>query len=206
MGRCLSPCDGSATTEAYGAVVADVRSALIADPQGVVDAVHRRMARLAEQERYEDAGLHRDRLSAFLRGSARTQRLSSLAQCRELVAARRLDNGRWEMHVVRYGRLAAAGVLRPGESGRAFAAGLVASAETVTPGPGPTPAASASETECVLRWLETPGLRLYDIDGTWTCPIGGAGGHLATVVVAESGRDAVVPFDERRMVATVHQP
>ncbi|HYJ69987.1 MAG TPA: DEDD exonuclease domain-containing protein [Nocardioidaceae bacterium] len=206
MGRCLSPCDGSATTEAYGAVVADVRLALIADPQGVVDAINRRMALLSEQERYEDAGLHRDRLSAFLRGSARTQRLSSVTGCRELVAARRLDNGRWEMHVIRHGRLAAAGVLRPGDSGRQFAAGLVASAETVTPGPGPTPAATASETECVLRWLETPGIRLVDIDGTWTCPIGGAGGHLATVVVAESGRDSVIPFDERRMVATVHQP
>jgi DNA polymerase III subunit epsilon len=206
MGRCLSPCDGSASPEAYDAVVAQVRHALIADPQGVVDAVTRRMERLAGQERYEDAGMHRDRLGAFLRGSARTQRLAAVTGCRELVAARGLDNGRWEMHVVRHGRLAAAGVLRPGESGRQFAAGLVASAETVTAGPGPTPAASAAETECVLRWLESSGIRLVDIDGTWTCPLGGAGRHVATLVAAEAGRDSVIPFDERRMLSTVHQP
>jgi DNA polymerase III subunit epsilon len=206
MGRCLSPCDGSASPETYDAVVAQVRHALIADPQGVVDAVTRRMERLAAQERYEDAGMHRDRLGAFLRGSARTQRLEAVTGCRELVAARRLDNGRWEMHVVRHGRLAAAGVLRPGESGRQFAAGLVASAETVTAGPGPTPAASAAETECVLRWLESSGIRLVDIDGTWTCPLGGAGRHVATLVAVEAGRDSVIPFDERRMLSTVHQP
>jgi DNA polymerase-3 subunit epsilon len=206
MGRCLSPCDGSAAPDAYDAVVVAVRQALLADPQGVVDAVQRRMEMLAMQERFEDAGLHRDRLGAFLRGSARTQRLSSLTRCPQVVAARRLESGRWEMHVVRHGRLAAAGVLRPGESGRQFAAGLVASAETVTLGLGPTPAASASETECVLRWLESPGIRLVEIDGTWTCPLGGAGRHVATITVAESGRESVVPFDERRLLSTVHQP
>jgi len=110
------------------------------------------------------------------------------------------------MHVIRYGRLAAAGVLRPGESGRTFAASLVASAETVITGPGPTPAASAAETECVLRWLESPGIRLYDIDGIWTCPLGGAGGQVATMSAADSGRESVVPFDERGVLSTVHQP
>jgi DNA polymerase III subunit epsilon len=206
MGRCLSPCDGSASVDAYDAVVSSVREALIADPAAVISAVTRKMATLSAQERFEDAGVHRDRLSAFLRGSARTQRLSALTGCPEVVAARRLDNGRWEMHVVRHGRLAAAGVLRPGESGRAFAAGLVASAETVLTGPGPTPAASASETECVLRWLESPGIRLFDIDGTWTCPLGGAGGRIAALSTAESGRDKVIPFDERGVLSTVHQP
>jgi len=58
----------------------------------------------------------------------------------------------------------------------------------------------------VLRWLETPGIRLVEIDGTWTCPLGGAGRHVTTIAVAESGRDAVVPFDERRLLSTVHQP
>ena len=47
---------------------------------------------------------------------------------------------------------------------------LVAAAEVVTPGHGPTPAASAEETECVLRWLEQPGIRLVSLTGTWACP------------------------------------
>ena len=52
---------------------------------------------------------------------------------------------------------------------------LVATAETVVPGPGPTPAASAEETECILRWLETPGVRLAQVDGSWSLPVDGAG-------------------------------
>jgi DNA polymerase-3 subunit epsilon len=31
------------------------------------------------------------------------------------------------------------------------------------------------ETECVLRWLETPGVRLVQVEGTWSLPALGAG-------------------------------
>ena len=51
----------------------------------------------------------------------------------------------------------------------------MATAETVVPRPGPVPAASAEETECVLRWLETPGVRLVEVDGEWSLPARGAG-------------------------------
>ncbi|MGB7424046.1 MAG: endonuclease, partial [Ornithinimicrobium sp.] len=32
------------------------------------------------------------------------------------------------------------------------------------------------ESELILDWLETPGTRLVDLEGVWTCPVGGAGG------------------------------
>jgi DNA polymerase-3 subunit epsilon len=28
--------------------------------------------------------------------------------------------------------------------------------------------------ECVLRWLDSPGVRLVEVDGTWSCPAHGA--------------------------------
>ncbi len=44
----------------------------------------------------------------------------------------------------------------------------------VYPDPGPTPAASAEETETILRWLESPGVRLVRVDGGWSLPAFGA--------------------------------
>ena len=50
------------------------------------------MALLADDERFEEAGVHRDRLAAFVRAAARTQRLSALTRIPQLVAARREDD------------------------------------------------------------------------------------------------------------------
>ena len=56
---------------------------------------------------------------------------------------------------------------------------LRASAEAVLPSPAPAPAGTAEESEKILRWLEAPGVRLVDLDGQWTCPVGGAGAARA---------------------------
>ncbi|WP_344773783.1 DEDD exonuclease domain-containing protein [Nocardioides panacisoli] len=175
MGRCLSPCDGSADSDTYAAVVRQLRDALLRDPDDVVEIVNEKMTTLAEQERFEEAGVQRDRLASFVRAAARSQRLTSLTRCPEVVAARREDDGRWTVHVVRYGRLAAAGVIPPGALATAYVDQLRASAETVLPAVGPVPAATAEESERILRWLEQPGVRLVEVDGEWTCPVAGAG-------------------------------
>lgn len=206
MGKCLSPCDGSADETAYGTVVGQLRVTLSQDPDQVVHAAAARMSVLAADERFEEAGIHRDRLAAFIRAAARTQRLSALSRCPEIIAARREDDGRWSVHVVRHGRLAAAGVIPPGSDAHAYVAQLKASAETVTQGPGPTPAASAEESEVILRWLEAPGIRLVEVDGEWTCPIAGASRHLAVHDAVNESRKSLVPFDDRRELATAHQP
>lgn len=206
MQRCLSPCDGSVDATAYAAVVRQLRDSLLRRPDEVVDAINARMSALAGDERFEEAGVHRDRLAAFVRAAARTQRLAALTRCPEVVAARREDDGRWAVHVVRFGRLAAAGVIPSGTDAHTYVAGLRASAETVRPGPGPVPAATAEETEKVLRWLESPGIRLVDVDGEWTCPVAGATRHLAIHDAVNQSRLSLVPFADRRELGTVHQP
>lgn len=177
MARCLAPCDGSTDPQTYAAVVRQLRDTLLRRPDDVVDLVQAKMSALAEQERFEEAAHHRDRLADFIRGAARTQRLSALTGCPEVVAARRDDDGRWSVHVVRHGRLAAAGMIPTGSDALVFVAGLRASAETVLPASGPAPAASAEESERILRWLEAPGVRLVDVVGDWVCPVAGAGRH-----------------------------
>lgn len=206
MGRCLAPCDGSADPATYALLVDQLRRALLDDPDGVVDVIQQRMTRLADDERFEEAGVHRDRLATFLRASARTQRLSAITGCPEVVAARREDDGRWAVHVIRFGRLAAAGVIPQGADAHDYVAGLRAGAEHVASGPGPVPTASAEETERILRWLEQPGIRLVDVDGEWVCPVAGATRHLALHDAVEHSRLSLVPFDEQRGLTTEHRP
>jgi DNA polymerase-3 subunit epsilon len=206
MGRCLSPCDGSVDETTYAAVVRQLRDNLLRRPDDVVELIGRRMAALAERERYEEAGVHRDRLAAFVRAVSRTQRLTALTRIPHLVAARREESGRWAAHVIRHGRLAAAGVIPPGADAHLYVAELVASGETVHGGPGPVPAATAEETERILRWLEAPGVRLVEVDGEWTCPVGGATRHLALHDAVNQSRLDLVPFDERRDLPVAARP
>ncbi len=197
MGRCLAPCDGGADPLTYAAVVRQLRENLLCRPDDVVEAIERRMSSLAEHQRFEEAGVDRDRLAAFVRATARTQRLAALTRCPEVIAARREDDGRWAVHIVRHGRLAAAGVIPAGADARLYVHQLRASAETVAKPPGPVPAATAEETEKVLRWLETPGIRLVDIEGEWVCPVAGATRHLAIYEAADRSRVMLMPFDEQ---------
>jgi DNA polymerase-3 subunit epsilon len=65
MGRCLSPCDGRTDRERYGELVRWLVSSLSTGPGELLEALERRMARLAEAERYEEAASVRDRLRAL---------------------------------------------------------------------------------------------------------------------------------------------
>lgn len=206
MGRCLSPCDGTVDAAGYGTVVRQLRDALLSSPDRVVEAINDKMTLLADGERFEEATVHRDRLSAFVRAAARTQRLSAAAACPEIIGARREDDGRWAVHVVRYGRLAAAGVIPPGADAHHYVDQLAASAETVAGGPGPIPAATAEESEQVLRWLEQPGVRLVRVEGQWSCPVGGAGRQLPIYDAIGQSKLQAAPFTDPRELRLSSRP
>ncbi|MGI8614144.1 MAG: DEDD exonuclease domain-containing protein [Nocardioidaceae bacterium] len=206
MGRCLSPCDGAVDSESYLSEVHRLRRALTCDPAAVVQALSAKMLALAAAERFEDAGTQRDRLGAFVRGTARAQRLSALSRCPQVVAALQRDDRGWDVHVIRNGRLASAGVMAGPVSAPEFVARLIASAETMEGGPGPAPSATPAESERLLRWLESPGVRLVDVRGEWSCPVSGAARHVVGLDAAGAAHGELVPFDERRSLTTVHQP
>jgi DNA polymerase-3 subunit epsilon len=182
MGRCGAPCAGRETVAAYAIHVEAVHLAFTADPGLLVDRVRARINALARQERYEEAAARRDRLSTFVRSAARAQRMAALAAVDQLVAARRRDMGGWELHVIRYGRLAGAECSPPGVDPRPYVDALIATAETVQAAPAPLPAATAEETECISRWLDLPGTRLVRVDGSWTMPWPAAAAYLAEVM------------------------
>lgn len=175
LGRCLAPCTGELDAEVYAAEVERLRRSLAADPVEVVERATDRMRELAREERYEDAAVWRDRLRAALRGVDRTQRLRQLTDESEIVVAAPGAEG-WEVHVVRHGRLAGAGVLPRTTAPGPWVEALLATSEEVAPGHGPAPSAGVEETETVLRWMETPGVRL--VRGRWQVPLAGAARHL----------------------------
>lgn len=178
LGRCPAPCLGAVDAATYAELADRAREALTGDPRAIETAVRRRLDALVHDQRFEDAGRWRDRLHEFARAAARGQELAALAALPELVAARPTFARGWELHVVRHGRLAGAGVVAPGVDPRPHVEATVAAAEHVDPAAGPVPAALPAETERVLRWLEAPGTRLVRVDGpgAWSLPAYGAGG------------------------------
>ncbi|MHA7126893.1 DEDD exonuclease domain-containing protein [Janibacter indicus] len=174
MGRCSAPCTGEVPVEDYAVTVAEAAAVLVGDSRAAVAALRERMAALSSQERFEEAGALRDRLADLVRAASRSQRATPLASTAELVAARRTAHGGWDLVCVRHGRLAGSSHSPVGADPMPYVAALRASAEVVAPPTGPGTSALPEETELVLRWLEAEGTRLVDIDGEWTCPVGGA--------------------------------
>ncbi len=191
MGRCGAPCDGRESIDEYAQHVDAARTAVTSDPGALVTAVTRRISRLSESQRFEEAAAHRDRMATFVRIAARSQRITGLAACRELVAARRGPDLGWEIALVRHARLAGTATVARGLDPWPTVEALVATGEHVAA--RTSPSASAEETECVLRWLDSPTTRLVRVDGTWASPVRGAAAwaeHGAVTSWDVSGGDA----------------
>ena len=194
MGRCGAPCTGAQSVEEYAAIVEEALDLLTGRARGVLTLLRTRIEELSSRERYEDAQVVRDRLVALTRGTARAQRLDPMARMSELVAARRATLGGWELVCVRHGRLAGTSLSPRGADPMPYVAALRASAEVVSAPPPPATAATPEETEKVLRWLEQPGVRIVDLEGTWACPVGGAGAVRAELEPLEVARAQVRGF------------
>lgn len=173
MGRCASPCDHSISPVDYAEVADAVRAAWSVDIRPVLGANRRRLATLIAQQRFEEAAQIAVRLETVARTATRHHRLRALARCAQIVAAAPASDGGWDIHVVRWGRLAASAHARPGESAPTVSADAVAAAEAVRrPTPG-LPAATIEEAERVAAWLERPGVRLLECDDEWAWPLFG---------------------------------
>ncbi len=169
LGHCCAPCELGEGAAAYEEVAAAAKAILDGDVREVVAAAERRLTRLVAEERFEEAATVHRRLESFRGGSRRHHRVSALAACPEIVAARPSGGG-WEIHVIRYGRLAAAEIAARGDNARDVAESAARSAQSVTPPVPPLPAATIEETERIADWLESDGVRIIEIDGGWSWP------------------------------------
>lgn len=102
MHRCEAPCVGAQSSDSYSGIAAQVRELLHGDASLVESELRQKMSDLALEERFEDALLIRNRLSAFARGVGRGQQIRSLSRVREIVIRKDRD-----LLLIRHGKLAA---------------------------------------------------------------------------------------------------
>lgn len=168
MGRCAAPCLLGDAAKSYHDVVHALEESWSGNIDAVIDGVAGRLRSLAAQLRYEEAGELSRRLEHYVATSQRLARLRALAACPEIVAGLPAAGG-WDIHVIRYGRLAAATHASSSRARKAADDARV-QAETVLPASTGLPACTVEEAERVADWLELPGIRLIEIEGTWAWP------------------------------------
>lgn len=182
MGLCAAPC----VIEGAGdPAVIIARTALRGEVSQIQAHLRAHIAALAATQRYEEAREARERLRAVLVGASRAESLRVWAR-QPLVIGARPGSGVWELAVVKWGRLAGVGVLRPGQDVDAVVDECVTHAEHV---PEPTAvgdAATAEETQLLANWLTAQDCRLarisaaappiaYSIDSAARVPLPPAG-------------------------------
>lgn len=195
LGRCGAPCAGKESIEEYTTTVITVRDVIAGTNDALLWRLRADLDRLSLAQRFEDAATHRDQLAALVRALDRGQRLAALAAVPELVAARPDGSGGWHLAVLRYGRLASAGVAPQGTRPMPVVDTLVACAETVRPSEDPLRGAPADEVHVLYRWLTTGGTRLVRSARPWSEPAGAAGSWRGWLDRAVAGRTPYAAVD-----------
>ena len=174
MKKCGAPCVGKESVDTYASHVMTTRVSLHHDATAILNSINQRMKELAEQERFEEAAELRNRLSSFIRGTARGQRIRSLTRVPHLIAALPLSPQSWEFVVIRYGRLAGT-AQGTSINYKDVIESLTLTADVVVDNGEILPASHHEEVEVLLRYLSQEGVRLVDLDGEWSLPIFGSG-------------------------------
>ncbi len=174
MKKCGAPCVGKESVDSYSSHVLTTRISLHHDATSILNSINQRMKELAHQERFEEAAELRNRLSSFIRGTARGQRIRSLTRVPHLIAALPISPQQWEFVVIRHGRLA--GSAHGNSSNyRDVIESLNLTADLVVDNGEILPASHHEEVEVLLRYLSHDGIRLVDIQGEWCMPTFGSG-------------------------------
>jgi DNA polymerase-3 subunit epsilon len=103
--------------------------------------------------------------------SVRSHRLANLFEINELIAAQANSSGGWEIHIIRNGRLAGAGIAEPGVDPLPIIEALVATSDHSTQD------VLTEETLAIANWLDQPGVRLVRTSSPLSMPTH-CGGHL----------------------------
>jgi DNA polymerase III subunit epsilon len=190
----VSPCPAGrdVSAEQYRPAAASAMGLIDGLDNAALAAAARRIAELAERQRYESAARLRDHTVAAVEVLWRGQRLRALAAVPELIAAAPDGEGGWQLAVVRHGRLAAAATARRGVPPMPVVEAIEAGAQVVLPEPAPLGGALVEETGLIARWLAAPGVRIVRTAGEqgWCSPLRSAGPWAQWAAAARSARVA----------------
>jgi DNA polymerase III subunit epsilon len=148
MHRCLAPCDGRVGPERYEELVRSLVSSL-STPGGLLGTLEARMRDLADQERFEEAALARDRVRALAEALARARIDGWLLGTGELVL-RDADGHRF--------RLRRGGLIR---------------SEDDRPLGAPCPRDRADELSALRAWVVRNDVRVESTDVPFAEPVAG---------------------------------
>jgi len=164
LGVAMCPCAGQADHRRYADAVVAVQRAFAGDAGPIAEHLRARMTDLAAAQRFEEAAMARDRLSA-LEGAVRRQRLIDALLAVGRCTVRRADRG-W---IVDRGRLVDTVVV--GSAGGALPVG-----PPDPPPPGrPLGRRHVDEALVLAKFFDkhADGLRVDACTGTWSFPIDG---------------------------------
>jgi DNA polymerase-3 subunit epsilon len=166
MGRCSAPCELRISVDDYQQHVATLLSAVAGQPL-IEEELHKRIASYSSQERFEEAAVIRDRLQAWLSTMAKHHRISAFSRIEEMVAATLNADDQWEIHVIRYGALAAAAQCSNTNEVTQSAYNAQQTAQVYETPFAPSPANTISEAHMILKWCEQPGVRILSATDSW---------------------------------------
>jgi DNA polymerase-3 subunit epsilon len=198
IGRCGAPCEHRIDARRYQDLVRTVASAWRGDIAPLLDPLLEQLDAYSSVGRYERAAAARDRAAQLVGACLRRQRAAGLTRIEELIAAGPDGSGGWELIVVRHGRLASSDVAPCGTPPMPVVEAMAATADLPPTGSGPLRGVLAEEVDCVLRWLERPGVRLVRATEGWHSPARGAGGRRWLIDAGAQARAAADPVGDRR--------
>jgi DNA polymerase III subunit epsilon len=212
----VAPCPAArdVTAGQYAAAVARAAALIDGLDNTALATAVQQIGGLAERQRYESAARLRDHTVAAVEVLWRGQRLRALAALPELVAAAPDGpdgQGGWQLAVIRYGQLAAAGSARRGVPPMPVVDAIRAGAQVVFPQSAPLGGALVEETALIARWLAATGVRIVSVTGNddaersdevgaprkisgsdeatgWCSPLGSAGPWAGWAASARSAR------------------
>jgi DNA polymerase-3 subunit epsilon len=144
-----------------------VQRILAGDLAELIEAGHTRMTSYAHAEQFEEAANLRDQMSVLVGVSERFHRLSALRDAGRVVAAAPDGQAGWDIHVIDRGRLVAATHASSSDDARACARAAVTTAEDRAVGSTST---TVEEMSLLARWLESPDVRLINIETPMAWP------------------------------------
>ncbi len=188
IGGCNAASERPLTLPDYLPRVTTARALMLGESDAPLAEAAAKLSELSAAHMFETAARQRDRLSMTIEALARCQRLAALCAIEEITVARPDADRGWEIAVLRYGRLASAGVARRGVAPMPVVAALTAAAQTVVPDDDPLRGAPAEEAALLYRWITQPGSRIISATEPLALPARSAQRWLEWSATARAAR------------------
>lgn len=176
--KCSAPCIGATSEVEYSKVSEKVESHLSFHAGEIVAHHFERIALLSREERFEEAAVVRNQITAYLRGFARSEKLRAFSTLEELIVAKfSQDSEEVEIARIRRGRLESSITVKNSQEIPHGVHSLRLHELQPTQEELIFPHSTPEESEMLMRWASDELARPVHIVGNWQLPTFGAAFH-----------------------------